>query len=650
MDKQAVVDNCDNFNSNIVNIIHVIIVIIILTLLFIFILNILNYVLYNIYCMRDIGDKYIKEEGTTKLQDMYKHRLLNYVKNFDITKYSYNIKYDNNSSDLYIHNINAYFNYIVKLLLLISIFILIGVVYNLYYIFINSVHSSKCDDGTAYKCTYLLTYIYEKQPHIYYLFIIIFICIYGHSFIYTYLFNNMVYQDLYDLYNKQYVEVDKYIKKKIHNLNRLCNTTTTTIGTPPTTTTTQDHPDKVSLLYENTSIYTDQLMEFSLYKLDLRNFIIYKTTNEATIVNNYNKLIEDGLSYNLKFIIPDEQYNDINEINDLLKNICNIKGFSKTDHALPQFALVDKENSVTKIIEEEIFIYLVYHFVISHNMDDPFIIHKLNNIFFNIFENIKKKYKEDKKLSDIASKENAANSSAEAIKKETAEEIKKRALEKEEQDSAMRKASPDEKKRLEERANYIAKIDGIKSADKADPEGEDDGYKIIEMLNYDIKKLYREIICSYSLKLLLPENITQDYINEELTKNAKLIVKYIKFYIGEKNKIEPVPSAIELPLINTKIIDAFGTIEKHLNDSITEFAVNNNNFVNFKQENDDKLTMSKIVYKFNIYLIVDMFYTALFILSLLIIMYNLISTKYPSIKPLIINMITSIYIIIAQMS
>jgi len=642
MDKQ--IDNCDNFNSNIVNIIHLIIVIIILTLLFIFLLNILNYVLYNIYCIRDVGDKYIKEDGTTKLQDMYKHRLLNYVKNFDSAKYSYNIKYDNNSSDIYIHNINAYFNYIVKLLLLISIFILIGVVYNIYYIFINSIHSSKCADRTAYKCTYLLTYIFDKQPHIYYLFIIIFICIYVHSFIYTYLFNNMVYQDLYNLYNENYVKVDKYVKNKIHNLNRLCNKTTEA-GTPPTTT--QDHPDKVSLEYENTSIYTDQLMEFSFYKLDLRNFIIYKTINETTIVNNYNKLIEDGLSYNLKFIIPDEQYNDINEINDLLKNICNIKGFSKLDYT---GRALDKENAnkETKIIEEEIFIYLIYHFVISHNMDDPFIIHKLNNIFFNIFENIKNKYKKDKEKSDKASTESAANSSAEAIKEETPEAKKARALEDEEKKSAMLKASPDEKKRLEERANYIAGIDGIKSADKADPKGVDDGYKIIEMLNYDIKKLYREIICSYSLKLLLPENITQDYIKEELTNNAKLIVDYTKSNINTKNtQITPDPPGYESKVLNPKIENAFKTIETNLQKSIKEFA--ENFFQNFKQENDDKLNMSKIVYKLNIYLVVDMFYTAIFIILILLILFNLISTKYPSIKPLIINMITFVYIIIAQM-
>jgi hypothetical protein len=159
-DPVKVVGNCDNFNSNIVNIVHLIIVIIIITLLFIFLLNILNYVLYNLYCIRDVGDKYIKEDVNTKLQDMYKHRLLNYVKNFDIEKYNFNIKYDTNSSDLYIHNINAYFNYLVKLLSLIIIFILIGIIYNIYYIFINSVHSLKCTGESPYNCKFLITYIF----------------------------------------------------------------------------------------------------------------------------------------------------------------------------------------------------------------------------------------------------------------------------------------------------------------------------------------------------------------------------------------------------------------------------------------------------------------------------------------------------------
>ena len=35
-------------------------------------------------------------------------------------------------------------------------------------------------------------------------------------------------------------------------------------------------------------------------------------------------------------------------------------------------------------------------------MEDPFIIHKLNNIFFNIFENIKKKYKEETKIQKVS--------------------------------------------------------------------------------------------------------------------------------------------------------------------------------------------------------------------------------------------------------
>jgi hypothetical protein len=629
-DPVKVVGNCDNFNSNIVNIVHLIIVIIIITLLFIFLLNILNYVLYNLYCIRDVGDKYIKEDVNTKLQDMYKHRLLNYVKNFDIDKYNFNIKYDNNSSDLYIHNINAYFNYLVKLLSLIIIFILIGIIYNIYYIFINSVHSLKCTGESPYNCKFLITYIYEEQPHIYYLCIIIFLCIYGHSFIYTYLFNNMVYQDLYNLYKKDYEKLDIYVKKKIRNLNVLSNAKNTVADKTPFY-----HPDKVSIEYENTSKYTDQLMEFSFYKLDFRNYIINKTINETTIVNNYNKLIEDGLSYNLKFIIPDEKYNDINDINDLLKNICNIKGFSKLDYT---GRALDKENAnkETKIIEEEIFIYLVYHFVISHNMDDPFIIHKLNNIFFNIFENIKNKYKkeinalpgprelntEEQKAEDARITKN--NNDIKAIREKTT-------ITKEQQDK--------EVERIE--------ADGLKRED-IDPKGVDDGDKIIETLNYDIKKMYREIICSYSLKLLLPDNITQDYVENEFNNNAKLIVKYIKSNINTRNtQITPDPSGYNSAVLQPKIDNAFTTIETNLQTSIKEFA--EKNFENFKQENDDKLNMSKIVYKLNVYLVVDMFYTAIFIILILLILFNLISTKYPSIKPLIINMITFVYIIIVQM-
>lgn len=632
-----VVGNCDNFNSNIVNIVHLIIVIIIITLLFIFLLNILNYVLYNLYCIRDVGDKYIKEDVNTKLQDMYKHRLLNYVKNFDIGKYNFNIKYDNNSSDLYIHNINAYYNYLVKLLLLISIFILIGIIYNMYYIFINSVHLIKCSEESTYNCKFLITYIYEEQIHIYYLCIIIFLCIYGHSFIYTYLFNNMVYQDLYNLYKKNYKELDIYVKKEIQNLNVLSNAKNTVADKTPFY-----HPDKVSVEYDNTSKYTDQLMEFSFYKLDFRNYIINKTINETTIVNNYNKLIEDGLSYNLKFIIPDENYNDINDINDLLKNICNIKGFSKLDYTSTSRLLKDKANKETKIIEKEIFIYLVYHFVISHNMDDPFIIHKLNNIFFNIFENIKNKYK--KEINALPQPQRGGQGDVEQ-KAEAAR------IQKNKDDIAKIRANititKEEQDKLVERAEALDNIDGLKPQD-IDPKGVDDGDKIIETLNYDIKKMYREIICSYSMKLLLSENITQDYIKEELTKNAKLIVEYIKSNINNKNtQITPNPQEYVSAELGTKITDAFTTIETNLETSIKNFA--DTHFQNFKQENDDKLNMSKIVYKLNIYLVVDMFYTAIFIILILLILFNLISTKYPSIKPLIINMITFVYIIIAQM-
>ena len=245
-------DNCNNFNNITINIINVVILIIIITLLLIFALNIINYLLFTFYCLKDISDKYTTEDGAnTKLQDKYKHRLLNYVKNFDNEKkYSYNIKYDNNSSDLYIHNIIAYYNFIVKLLLFIGALILIGVVYNLYYTIINNIHHIKCPDDIPYSCTSLLSEIYQNNTYIFYLPIVIFLCIYVHSILYTFLFNKTVYSSLYELYETNYLNINTMVKNELRDLNVESN--------KPNAMNDGEH---FSVEYENTSKFTDQLMD-----------------------------------------------------------------------------------------------------------------------------------------------------------------------------------------------------------------------------------------------------------------------------------------------------------------------------------------------------------------------------------------------------
>lgn len=624
------IDNCNNFNNITINIINVVILIIIITLLFIFALNIINYLLFTFYCLKDISDKYTTEDGTnTKLQDKYKHRLLNYVKNFDNEKkYSYNIKYDNNSSDLYIHNIIAYFNFIVKLLLFICALILIGVVYNLYNTIINSIHSFKCPRDGPINCTSLLYEIYENNTYIYYLPIVIFLCIYVHSIIYTFLFNKMVYGSLYDLYTKNYINVDTLVKQELHDLNVVSNKTTLFPG------------EHSSVEYENTSKFTDQLMEFSLYKLDLRNFVISTTTPQPIIDSNLRKLIDAGLSYNLKFIIPESEYDDENNINDLLKIICNNKGYSKRDVDKEYFSKLDLYNSQNKIIEKQIFIYLVYHLVISHNMEDPFIIHKLNNIFFNIFENIKKKYKEETKIKKVSPPGQPKKEEIDAKKLADTEEAKKFA-------DRLASATPEEKQNIEDRSKELKALETIKESD-IDAKGEYDGDIIVEALSYDVKRMYREIICSYTIKSLLPENITRDYIESELKKNGNLMVDYIKYYINKKNNedVGVILTKDNKGKLDFQINTFFETIRnKQLTDLYSKFV---NHFYNFVQEYDESLTISKIVYKLNLYLAIDMFHTAVFILLILIILYDLISNKYPSLKPQIINMITYIILIMNE--
>jgi len=455
----------------------------------------------------------------------------------------------------------------------------------------------------------------------------------------------MVYGSLYELYTKNYINVDTMVKQELHDLNVESNKTT--------------FGEHSSVEYLNTSKFTDQLMEFSLYKLDLRNFVVSTTTPQPIIDSNFKKLIDEGLSYNLKFIIPERDYDDVNNINDLLKIICNNKGYSKRDtggYTTRVEPMITSYETQKEIIKKQIFIYLVYHLVISHNMEDPFIIHKLNNIFFNIFENIKKKYKEETKKPPEPVKDAEEKAKLEEADKE--EKAKLEEADKEEKaklTADLAKATPEEKQNIIKRADDLKALETIKESD-IDAKGEYDGDIIVEALCYDVKKMYREIICSYTIKSLLPENITRDYIEKELKKNGDLMIEYIIYYIKQKND-EDVGVNLTGPeqnALNSTIDTEFNNIKDggsqlptltQLPALYNDFSIH---FYNFVQEYDESLTISKIVYKLNLYLAIDMFHTAVFILLILIILYDIITNKYPSLKPQIINMITYIILIINE--
>jgi hypothetical protein len=538
-------------------------IILIISFLFILAFNIINYILFSIYCINDIILEYASEEPENIiLKDKYKYRLLNYIINLSYpcksNIYNVNNNYDNNSSDLYIHHVIVYYNYIVKLLLFIVILLFIGFIYNMFNLLITVVNNYYC--GNNDKCQIIFSEIYEKHPYIYYIIIIIFIYVYLHSYLYTYIFNRNVYKDLYDLYegdNGEYQKTDLVISHAISLIN---NKETTTV------------PNTIVIFLNN-------LKNISYKNLQLKNFLDVNNILLPTSSATFKRLIDEGLINNYKFIIPSELVNE-NNTNILLKDICYID-INK---------ITSKDTKISKDTQEilgyKIFIYLIYNYVISHNKEDPFIIHRLNNIYLNIYENIAKEHiillysNTQKSLSDVDD-ENAKNR--------------------------------DKMVDIEYINDLINNID-----------------------NAGIKQMYNEIKCSYTIKLLLPENAKKTEISLKLHDNATLLLKYIKKYVEKqvdlKGTSEESTALTELitKLSYDNLIEYDETRDKLqfiIQNKINAFS---DTFHDYSLENKAEKIINFNLYKLNFYLAIEMLHTVLFILIVLAILYK--SKEYPFIE------------------
>jgi hypothetical protein len=543
----------------------VIIIIVLISFVSILTLNIISYILFTIYCINDNINDYTSEEPSKiTLEDKYKYRLLNYViifnDNAKKNQYNLNTNYDNNSSDLYVHATIVYYNYIVKLLLLILIIILVAFVFNLFNIAIAGINHTFC--GTEIKTSpFIFSDIYNDDPYIYQIIIIIFIYIYLHSLIYTFGFNKNIYKDLYDLYEGEdgkYKRADMAVYLTIDTIKN-------------------NDVDKTTSL----SNFLSDFKDFSFGKLHFKNFL----NKDFGVADNAKKVLtdlnSDGILNNNKFIIPTALEKE-KDINNILKRIYE-----------EDIATTATSNQLQEMLGDKIFIYLIYHYVISHNREDPLIIHKLNNIFLNLFENIHTKYNED-----------------------YASYLHKL------------KEQPDATQQ-----SVIINIDDILNK--------------FTGVNLDIKKMYNEIKSSYTIKQLLPATIKKEDILEKLHENADLILKYIYLY---KTKYTPASSSEKFNNYNdfkvssdTQADDDLYILKKKINDNIIKFA---DCFSDYFQEDKTPLKVNTIVYKINLYLAVEMILTAVFILMVLLLLYS--SKKYPDLEKYINIMITYAIIIINE--
>lgn len=635
-------DICKNTYETIIFIIFCIIIITLFVAFIILMLNIINYILFTVYCIGDnINDYTSDAPNNIILGNKYKYRLLNYVKNINDNKPENNYKtntvvkeyYDTNSSDLFIHKTIIYYNYMVKLLLIIILIIVIGLLYNVFNIGIMSIKN--CDNTVS--CGFLPKEILSNDTYVYYIIIIIFLYIFVHSYVYTFFFNQNIYMELYNIYGgengmagntgengeNKYKTTDTIV---FNSINFIVNNT-----------------DKDTDIDKQTSIslYLNELKKLSFGTLDLHKFDIKNGAapdSEAII-----SVMNEGIINNNKFRVPIELEKEEN-INALFKriyktNLNAIKKDVKIDEKTNELIYIKKQ----KLLGNMIFIYLIYHYTISNNLEDPFIIHKLNNVFLNLFDNLYNKYNIDKI--------NKENGSVMADGKEKDLDANLKAI-----DAA--------------KAKEEAKAKETGAAANT-PEKIEDPYNLIESFDPDIKKMFKEIRGAYTIKLLLPVGTKVDALLLTLHENADLILKYINKFqkkmmeaeaikdptykkeyenlLGELTKYDNIN---KLPYkdggiytYNTiETVDILYNLKKTIKDNIEDFA---KGFSEFKQEDKTLDVVNRVVYKINFYLAVEMMETIIYIVLVLLILYK--SGKYPYMEKYINLAITYAILIINEL-
>jgi hypothetical protein len=634
------IDNdCIIFNNYIIIIIFCIIIIILIISLFILAINIINYILFTVYCINDNATDYFTEDLTTIiLGSKYKYRLLNYIKNihnqnYNKGNYEYNLKneYDYMSSDLYIHTTIEYYNYIVKLLLTIIFIICVGLLYNMFNIIIAYINN--CWNSSY--CEFILSNIYYENTYVFYIIIIILLFIGIHSYIYTYVFNQNIYKDLYNIYGNNesnYKNSDIIIYNSINYINK--------------TDINYNTISDLSYFLYNFKIFSDKNITFRTF-LDDNNVLVINADERL------KNLRHKGIIINNKFIIPSELENDDNT-NILFKNIY------KTDiKTLLEGSNAEKQQ---ELLANKIFLYLIYHYVITYNREDPYIIHKLNNIYLNTFENIYNIYIEEERKKFIpelleeswydyikriiggigGGKENFIGGSVSSPTSYTPTSAGTAPV-----DLAISAGT----------APVNLAISG--GAEKKTQYVPIDKLVLLDKFNTDIKKMYDQINSSFTIKFLLPVNTKKKNLLESLHSNANLIINYIykynKYYILDDNiklfeKTMP-PNKDDIFKDYNEIVDEtpddriqrknnedlitdsksldfkkkqFNNLKTNIHDKIVVFS---NAFSDFYQENKTLGIINTTIYKINFYLAAEMMQVIIFILLVLFMLYK--SKKYP---------------------
>lgn len=603
----------DNYKTTI----FVIFCIILVTLLISFIilmLNIINYILFTVYCISDNIYEYTSDNPENIiLGSKYKYRLLNYIKNINdnspnitsviptptvssvssdattgtkpptkppaaIPKSVIKEYYDTNSSDLYIHKTIIYYNYIVKLLMGIMLIIVVMLLYNIYTIGILAINN--CDDSPdADTCGFLLSEILANDGYVYYIIVVIFLYIYAHSYLYTYFFNKNIYAELYDIYageegtagvagedgKNKYKTTDTIVSNSINHIH--------------TKTTDKKYTDTSTKI----SLFLTDLYKMSFDTLDIKkNFDTQDlSADNASGDDAILLIINEGILNNNKFIIP-TKLEKIGDINVLLKHIYN--------------APLDSDEARQTLLGHQIFIYLIYNYVITNSIEDPFIIHKLNNVYLDLFNNLYNKYNKDTGASPAVIAAGDPNILIDNFKYDIRNMYKD-----------IRRAFT---------------------------------VKLLLPVGTEKIKVQQKLHENADLILKYIRMVKVKPIDDLIARNGRNKVTTPKSYITERDGLENL-NKYSNPLAAT---NPYNVLITTIKDNIEGFA---NGFSDYYQEDKTLAVVNRVVYKINFYLAIEMMVTIIYILLVLLLLYK--SGKYPYMETQINTAITYAIIIINEL-
>ena len=300
-----------------------------------------------------IGKKLIGKNGiiyTFNIKDNHKY-LNDYDKKSDIYGYILNglyilfpttllWSYDNHVTALYVKTNNNLYEIIFLLLFIIIIIILLS--------FISDFYNFIFDIGNGNNESLFINKILDKNT--YYLILIIFVllayCIL-HSIIYFFIFINGTYKRIKTIYDDLII-ADEYIRSEVNN-NLILNN-------------------------NNAESILDTFIKIA-YGDDI-NYMIGKynvidETNSENIDETIRKFEEKMLAINYSFNFDKEIYSQNNYTNAFFNSIYNI--------------LIIDDKIINKTLLNIIIIYVYF---VRNNVDDPYILIKLNKLIFGRVANV----------------------------------------------------------------------------------------------------------------------------------------------------------------------------------------------------------------------------------------------------------------------